>query len=159
MPYHGPPYHVVVASIVLCSPIMSLLTLIGGPPLPVITHMHQPSSLQAVACSRGVWCHGHHHLPLVPVIILSHIGGASAGADAIGIDVGIIIIIIISSHPSPPPFLLVIIMEIVTGPLAPIPPCKKGLAVVGAGCLRISMSLPCPSSWVLLSLFHLQSTP
>jgi len=64
-------------------------------PLPVIIHMHQPSSPQAVACSRGVWCHGHHCLPLVPVIVLSSVGGAGAGAGAIGIGVGVGIIVIV----------------------------------------------------------------
>jgi hypothetical protein len=94
----------------------SLLTLVG-PPLPVITCTHQPSSLQAVAHSGGVWYCGCCHLPLVPVIILFCI--SSAGAGAIGA-----VIVVICSHPSPPPscpFLLSIVMEMVTGPLAPVP--------------------------------------
>ena len=68
-------------------------------PLPVITHMHQPSSLQAVACSGGVWCRGPRRLPLVPVIILSCIGGAGAGADGVGVG---LVIIVVSSPPHPP---------------------------------------------------------
>jgi hypothetical protein len=35
---------------------------------------HQPSSLRAVARSRGVWCRGCHHLPLVPVVVLMRLG-------------------------------------------------------------------------------------
>ena len=114
----------------------SSLTLVG-PPFPVITHMHEPSSLQAVARSRGVWCHGHHHLPLVPVIILFCIGGAGAGGIGIGIGAGIVIVLPSLSSP----FLLNIVMEMVTGLLAPIPPCEQGLAVVGGGCWAVVSSL------------------
>ena len=53
---------------------------LGSLPLPCT---HQPSSLQAVACSGGVWYHRHHCLPgpltLVLVIILSHIGAVGIG--------------------------------------------------------------------------------
>jgi hypothetical protein len=69
--------------------------------LPVITCTHQPSSLQAVARSGGVWCHGCCHLPLVPVVILSCVCGAGAGA--VGVGVGVVVIVIVSSPPSPPP--------------------------------------------------------
>ena len=138
-PCCGPPYHVLVAPPIVscCSTpyppwwgvLLSSSTLIG-PPLPVITCTHEPSSLQAVAHSGGVWCHGHHHLPLVLVIILFCIGGA--GADAIGIGIGACVIIILPSLSSPS--LLSIIVEMVTGPLAPIPPCEQELTVVGGGC-------------------------
>jgi len=40
---------------------------------------------------------------------------------------------------------LVVILEVVTGPLAPDPPCKQGLTVVGGGCWGAisSTSSPC----------------
>ena len=101
--------------------------------------LSSPISLRAVACSGGVWCHGCRHLPLVPIVILSCVAGAGAGAGAIGIGVGIVVIVV-SSLPSP--FLLIVVMEMVTGPLAPIPPCEQGLAVVGSGCwASVSSSL------------------
>jgi hypothetical protein len=72
--------------------------------LPVITCTHQPSSLRAVARSGGVWCHGCHRLPLVPVVILSCVGGAGAGAGAGAVGVGVgVIVVVVSSPPSPPP--------------------------------------------------------
>jgi len=114
-----------------------------------LARTHQPSSLRAVARSGGVWCHGRHRLPLVPVVILRwwcccwcrwrwcrrHL------------------------LPSPSAVLL-IVEEMMAGPLAPVPPCEQGLAVVGAGCWgAVSTSLLCPSSRALLSSFHPRSTP
>jgi len=111
-PIMSPPQHLISTLwAVACSSggglLLSLSTLIG-PPLPVITCMHQPSSLWAVAHSRGVCCCGHHCLPLVPVIVLSCVGGAGAGAGGIGIGIGVGIIVI-SSLPFPPPSCLVLL--------------------------------------------------
>jgi hypothetical protein len=66
---------------------------------PPLGHTQQPSSLRTVARSRGVRCRGHRRLPLVPVIVLSCVGGAGAGA--VGVGVGVVIVI--SSPPFPPP--------------------------------------------------------
>ena len=122
----------------------SSLTLVG-PPLPVITCMHEPSSLRAVARSRGVWCHGRRRLPLVPVIIPFCVGSAGAGAGAVGIGNGAGIIIILPSLSSP--FLLNIVVEMVTGLLAPVPPCEQGLAVVGGGCWAAVSSSSSLCTW------------
>ena len=102
---------------------------------PPCHHLYIPASLQAVARSGGVWCCGCHRLPLVPVIVLSCV----AGAGAVGI--GVVVVIIVSS-----PFLLIIV-EMVTGPLAPVPPCKQGLAVVGDGCWAAISFLSSLCAW------------
>ena len=47
----------------------------------------------------------------------------------------------------PSPFLLIIIMEMVTGPLAPDPPCEQGLAVVGGGCWGAVLSTLSSCTW------------
>ena len=127
--------------------VLSLSLTLVGPPLPVITHTHEPSSLRAVAHSRGVWCHRCHHLPLVPIVILFCVGSADAGAGAgaIGIGIGAGLIIILPSLSSP--FLLNIIVEMVTGPLAPIPPCEQGLAVMGGGCWAAVSSSSSLHTW------------
>jgi len=118
-PITSPPQHHVstlwaVAHSSGCQVLGSHPPILIPPPLPVITHMHQPSSLWAVASSGGVWCHRCQHLPLIPVIILSCIGSAGAGAGGIGGGV-------LDAHHH-------------GGPLAPNPPCKQGLAVVGGRC-------------------------
>ena len=92
------------------------------PPLSVITHTHQPSSLWAVASSGGVWCHGCHHLPLIPIIVLPCVGGAGSGAGGIG---GVVL----DAHCR-------------GGPLAPDPLSEQGLAVVGGGCWHSSRAAP-----------------
>ena len=135
VPCCGPPYHVVVAPPIALhhkSAPHCVVVIPRWSPSPC-HHRYIPASLRAVACSGGVWCHGCHHLPLVPVIILFCISGAGADAGAR------IIIVVLPSLSSP--FLLSVVMEMGTGQLTPIPPCKQELAVVGGGCWAVVSSL------------------
>ena len=67
------------------------------------------------------------------------------GAGAVGIGIGAGIVLVLPSLSSP--FLLNIVVEMVTGPLAPIPPCEQGLAVVGGGCWAAVSSSSSLHAW------------
>ena len=57
----------------------------------------------------------------------------------------LVLIIVLPSLSSP--FLLNVVVEMVTGPLAPIPPCEQGLAVVGGGCWAAVSSSSSLHTW------------
>ena len=67
---HHLPLSIVGVGVVSCPP---LLFVIQAHPLALLfpPPMHQPHSLQAVACSRGVWCCGMGQVPCHRHVIVS----------------------------------------------------------------------------------------
>jgi hypothetical protein len=126
-----------------------------------IASQHPISTLRAVARSSGGGCCCRHRLSLVPLSLSSPVHTSlppyelliAEGSGAVGVAVSplsllsscpaLMVLVLVPlalvlatsslSRLLPSPFLLMIIVEMATGPLAPDPPCEQGLAVVGAG--------------------------
>ena len=118
--------------------IASLSSLVG-PPLPVITGMYQP--------------------PYEQLLVVEGSGAMGVVISPLSLSSSCPVLPVLVPHwcwchchrcllPSLPSlFLLIVIVEMVTGPLAPVPPCEQGLAVVGGGCWAAVSSSSSLRAW------------
>ena len=121
--------------------ITSSLSLVG-PPLPLITRMYQPPYEQLLVAEGS----GAMGVVISPLSLLSSCS-ALVVLVLVLVPLALVLVLIIVLPSLSSPFLLNVVVEMVTGPLAPVPPCEQGLAVVGGRCWAAVSSLSSLRAW------------